>query len=714
MIFGYYDRTGYPNMYTGPANGGIWPLTELGQGKPGDAGYPFAGSCSIIATAQGFDGRTSKGHTDDYWISYLSPGPDPWVTNGWTEHIWDNCTADFMGTNQWKWDLDLSGTNEVNVDGSTILWTYSTNEKMYDFIPSASYGLPQTALAHGMRLFVESRGYNVSFSDGNYQVYTQRTDNQVTGGFSFNDFKNEIDNGYPVMVQVEQHSMVGVGYNTSSNEIYIHDTWGNYIASMPWGGSYDGRELFAVTVIHLDPLPNVPPTADFSYEPSIPTTTDFIYFNSTSTDLDGSIVNWTWNLGDGNMGYDENLIHQYSMPDNYSVSLTVRDDDGAIDSITKNITVKLLCFNISLNQEWNLISIPMNESIYKNDILVRYNGINYTWTEAVNYGILLDFIYSWNVSTQSYEITFNLKPGNGYWLYAYNISDLLITIYDHYNDTYIAMLFEEWNIIGVPFDYNVDKQNLEVLYNSTFYSWENATTSYNEEGEPLILSFFYSWNSSNQNYETSEVLQSKIGFWMYTYFNCTLRKGSQSDNVIFSDNFNDGDISDWTVTTAGSGVFETSSTIYVSSPYSLHMKSVNVNDQAMGVSPIYDLNLSDDYNISFYFLVPSSNNHWFEVFNNNQTYLVINSGTQLRWYDGLNSHSIMNLTSEQWYLIEIEVYPSLDTYDIYIDSDFKVTCDMWVHTGFEDTFRIGDRNNDQGPYTDYGEAYWDDFIIIQN
>ena len=28
MIAGYYDRNGYPNMYTGPANSGVMPLNN--------------------------------------------------------------------------------------------------------------------------------------------------------------------------------------------------------------------------------------------------------------------------------------------------------------------------------------------------------------------------------------------------------------------------------------------------------------------------------------------------------------------------------------------------------------------------------------------------------------------------------------------------------------------------------------------------------------
>ena len=54
MMFGYYDHTGYSNMYAGPANGGVAPLTDLGN------------ACSIIATQQGFDGRGTPGHVDDY------------------------------------------------------------------------------------------------------------------------------------------------------------------------------------------------------------------------------------------------------------------------------------------------------------------------------------------------------------------------------------------------------------------------------------------------------------------------------------------------------------------------------------------------------------------------------------------------------------------------------------------------------------------------
>jgi hypothetical protein len=240
MMFGYYDLHGYSNMYTGPYNGGVVPLTDLGN------------KASIIATQLGFDGRTTRGHVDDYWISSGSQGPDPWQTNNWTEHTWQGCTADYMGTNQWKWDFSGDGVKDFNVDGSTALFSYSGSwgsQKLYDYIPPASAGLPQTELCHGLRLFAESRGYSV------IENYTQEINEVYTGGFTFQDYMNEINNGYPVMIQVTGHSMVGVGYNASDQTVYLHDTWGDYTASMTWGGSYSGMEQQAVTVIHLVPIP---------------------------------------------------------------------------------------------------------------------------------------------------------------------------------------------------------------------------------------------------------------------------------------------------------------------------------------------------------------------------------------------------------------------------------------------------------------------------
>jgi len=67
------------------------------------------------------------------------------------------------------------------------------------------------------------------------------------------EFQAEINAGRPVLIHVIGHTMVGIGYETATNSIYIHDTWDNSVHSMTWGGSYAGMDLYAVTVIHLAP-----------------------------------------------------------------------------------------------------------------------------------------------------------------------------------------------------------------------------------------------------------------------------------------------------------------------------------------------------------------------------------------------------------------------------------------------------------------------------
>jgi len=254
MLFGYYDRTGYENMYAGPANGGVAPLTNLGQGD--DPAHPIAGASSIIATQNGFDGRTTRGHVDDYWKSYGAGGPDPWEGH-WSEHTWGDCTADFMGTNQWKWDYDLDGEKDTVIDGGTIFFGSADNngnpspEPLYDYIPWSRYGLPTTEGCHGLRLYAESRGYTVEAN------FTQYIDTVAPGGFSFADLQAEIDAGRPVITNVVGHTMIIVGYDAggAADTIYIHDTWDNRLHSMTWGGSYayDWMIQEQVVVLRLSP-----------------------------------------------------------------------------------------------------------------------------------------------------------------------------------------------------------------------------------------------------------------------------------------------------------------------------------------------------------------------------------------------------------------------------------------------------------------------------
>jgi hypothetical protein len=235
MLFGYYDNAGYPNLYTGPTNGGVCPMTNEIWG-PGIGGQ--YGECPLSASHMGKDGRTIKGHVDDYWISYGSTAPDPFIGN-WTEHVQGKCAGDFMGTNQ---------SLKSNSDGSTTFYYNPDGTPLYDYTGSEP---GRRDGCHGMRLFFESRGYTVT---SNYTQLIMGSGGN-TLGFTFAQYKQEIDAGRPVLIQVTGHTMLGYGYNDTGTLIYLHDTWDYSNHSMTWGGTYSAQNLqhWAVTVFIPSP-----------------------------------------------------------------------------------------------------------------------------------------------------------------------------------------------------------------------------------------------------------------------------------------------------------------------------------------------------------------------------------------------------------------------------------------------------------------------------
>jgi len=258
MIAGYYDNNSYTNMYTGPTNGGVMPLTDTSwstwYSPIADPYDPYPNN-PLIASHNGVDGRTTNGSIDDYWWAYGSSTADPFIGN-WTEHTWGSAIGDYMKTSQ---------SSYYSTDGSTWFYNYYSNAKLSCSAMESSSdpskgGMLLSALdgTYGRKLFYEARGYTVN------DCFNQMTDNKYTGGFSLADFQAEIDAGHPVLLNLEGHSIVGYGYSGST--IYIRDTWDNdpnNTYTMTWGGSYPPppktpMDLYSVSVVRLAPLASPP------------------------------------------------------------------------------------------------------------------------------------------------------------------------------------------------------------------------------------------------------------------------------------------------------------------------------------------------------------------------------------------------------------------------------------------------------------------------
>ncbi|MDX2498602.1 MAG: PKD domain-containing protein, partial [Desulfobacterales bacterium] len=94
--------------------------------------------------------------------------------------------------------------------------------------------------------------------------------------------------------------------------------------------------IYVISTITEPPTPtNNPPVADYSFVSAKLKVT----FSNGSTDSDGTVVSWIWDFGDGKTSTVKNPRHRYSKNGTYTITLTVTDDGGAVDYISKTITV---------------------------------------------------------------------------------------------------------------------------------------------------------------------------------------------------------------------------------------------------------------------------------------------------------------------------------------------------------------------------------------
>ena len=96
----------------------------------------------------------------------------------------------------------------------------------------------------------------------------------------------------------------------------------------------------ASTVFAMVRVVNMAPESSITLPPPAYVGTDFSFDASFSRDPDGSIAGYLWEFGDGGSGAGPSVHHNYSQPGNYTVKLTVTDDEGATNSSSAVLWVR--------------------------------------------------------------------------------------------------------------------------------------------------------------------------------------------------------------------------------------------------------------------------------------------------------------------------------------------------------------------------------------
>ncbi|MFA0961126.1 family 16 glycosylhydrolase [Roseivirga sp. BDSF3-8] len=106
--------------------------------------------------------------------------------------------------------------------------------------------------------------------------------------------------------------------NSFTGDTYYWDNFDSYIADT--GSGTD----------------NVSPVASFTFN-----ATDLAvdFDGGGSTDSDGSITAWSWDFGDGTNGSGANVSHTYAAVGDYTVALTVTDNEGATGQTSQVVSV---------------------------------------------------------------------------------------------------------------------------------------------------------------------------------------------------------------------------------------------------------------------------------------------------------------------------------------------------------------------------------------
>jgi PKD repeat protein len=161
------------------------------------------------------------------------------------------------------------------------------------------------------------------------------------------------------------------GTGVTSSHTYV--SAGTYQVTLAITDNRGGTAMVTKSVIVQ--AANVPPTAAFT---SSATDLTAAFDAGTSTDSDGSVVTYAWDFGDSTTGSGATASHTFLVAGTHQVKLTVTDNRGGTDSVTKPVTV--LAANVAPTAAFTSSSAGLSVSVDGSSSSDSDGSIvSYTW-----------------------------------------------------------------------------------------------------------------------------------------------------------------------------------------------------------------------------------------------------------------------------------------------------------------------------------------------
>jgi len=138
------------------------------------------------------------------------------------------------------------------------------------------------------------------------------------------------------------HNRAG-GNADDINETFNSSAFNGEVATGDWtltvsdnvGSDTGTLNVWALNITGIGEVSPQPPQAGFTYTADALS----VQFSDASTDVNGDIVSWMWDFGDGASSTDASPMYTYADYGTYAVSLTVTDSEGNTDSITQDLVL---------------------------------------------------------------------------------------------------------------------------------------------------------------------------------------------------------------------------------------------------------------------------------------------------------------------------------------------------------------------------------------